>query len=154
MKVHIYRQKQFLPIDLNTAWDFFSRPENLNEITPRDLKFEICSLLPEKVYPGLMILYKVGVFKGFSFEWATEITHVQEPQFFVDEQREGPYKMWHHEHHFRSVYGGVEMTDIVHYKLPLGWFGNLFHGLLVKPKLRQIFDYRVEALNKKFGISK
>ena len=148
--VHVLKQTQFLPISMEAAWKFFSTPENLNEITPPDLRFSILSKLPAKVYPGLMIIYHVNIFKGVTFEWLTEITQVQEPHFFVDEQREGPYKLWHHEHHFKEVAGGVEMTDIVHYKLPLGRLGNLFHGLLVKPKLDEIFNHRVSVLKTKF----
>jgi ligand-binding SRPBCC domain-containing protein len=149
--IHVLKQEQNLPISISEAWDYFSRPENLNEITPPDMNFRILTNLPERVYPGLMIVYKVQVFPMVVFEWATEITHVSQPDFFVDEQRFGPYAMWHHEHHFREVPGGVHMTDIVHYKLPLGWFGNLFHGLVVKGKLQQIFNFRKEALVKKFG---
>jgi ligand-binding SRPBCC domain-containing protein len=148
--VHVLKQTQFLPISMDTAWNFFSSPENLNEITPPDLQFSILTRLPEKVYTGLMIIYHVTVFKGVTFEWLTEITHVQAPHFFVDEQRGGPYKLWHHEHHFKEVAGGVEMTDIVHYKLPGGWVGNLFHGLLVKPKLDAIFNHRISVLKTKF----
>jgi ligand-binding SRPBCC domain-containing protein len=99
-----------------------------------------------------MIVYSVGVFKGFPFEWVTEITQVHEPQFFVDEQRFGPYALWHHEHHFREVPGGVEMTDMIHYKLPLGRLGNLFHNILVKPRLKRIFEFRRTALEKRFGL--
>jgi ligand-binding SRPBCC domain-containing protein len=148
--VHVFRQTQFLPISRQAAWDFFSTPENLNDITPPDMNFRIFTKLPSKVYTGLMIVYKVSVFKGIAFEWVTEITHVQESEFFVDEQRTGPYSIWHHEHHFKEVPGGVEMTDIVHYKLPFGWFGDLFHGLLVKPKLDKIFKYRHDTLKEKY----
>lgn len=149
--VHILKQVQCLPVSIQTAWEFFSRPENLNDITPPDLKFSILTNLPDHAYPGLMIVYKVGIFKGFPFEWVTEITHVSEPQFFVDEQRFGPYALWHHEHHFREVTGGIEMTDIVHYKLPLGKLGDLFHNLLVKPRLKKIFEFRRVALEERFG---
>jgi len=142
--VHIHKQVQFLPVDLETAWNFFSRPENLNDITPPDLNFKVRSKLPERIYPGLMIVYKITIFK-LPFEWITEITHVHD-NYFVDEQRKGPYRLWHHEHHFKEVEGGVEMTDLVHYHLPFGWFGNLFHGLLVKPQLREIFEFRKRIL--------
>ena len=148
--IHILEQQQFLPISIEQAWDFFSRPENLNEITPPDLSFKIKSTLPEKVYAGQMIIYKVSPFKGVEFDWLTEITQVQSPNFFIDEQRRGPYSLWHHEHHFKTVDGGVEMTDIIHYQLPFGWFGNLFHGMIVLPKLNQIFRFRKKILEKKF----
>jgi ligand-binding SRPBCC domain-containing protein len=149
--IHIIKQTQFLPISIDKAWDFFSTPENLNKITPDDLSFKINSELPPKVYAGQMIIYKVSPFKNIAFDWLTEITQVNEPHFFIDEQRFGPYALWHHEHHFKAVDGGVEMTDIVHYKLPFGWFGNLFHRLLVKPKLNQIFNYRLKVLEVMFN---
>jgi ligand-binding SRPBCC domain-containing protein len=148
--IHILTQKQYLPISLKQAWDFFSRPENLNEITPPDLSFTIKSTLPEKVYAGQMIVYKVSPFKGIELDWLTEITQVNELNFFIDEQRRGPYSLWHHEHHFKALDNGVEMTDIIHYQLPFGWFGNLFHGLIVKPKLNQIFKFRKMILEEKF----
>ncbi|MEY4875972.1 MAG: hypothetical protein RL708_1121 [Bacteroidota bacterium] len=152
--IHILKQQQFLPISIEQAWDFFSRPENLNEITPPDLSFKIKSTLPEKVYAGQMILYTVSPFKAVEFDWLTEITQVQSPHFFIDEQRRGPYSLWHHEHHFKTLTGGVEMTDIIHYQLPFGWFGNLFHGLIVQPKLNEIFSYRKIILEKKFPLKK
>jgi ligand-binding SRPBCC domain-containing protein len=148
--VHVLRQVQFLPIAVNAAWDFFSRSENLNEITPPDLNIDVRSSVPGHVYPGLMIRYKVTPFAGIKVGWLTEITHIREPYFFVDEQRTGPFTLWHHEHHFKEVSGGVEMTDIVHYKLPFGWLGNLVHPL-VAAKLRHIFDFRKVALEKRFG---
>jgi ligand-binding SRPBCC domain-containing protein len=147
--IHILKQTQFLPITLEQAWDYFSRPENLNEITPPDLSFKIKSKLPAKMYAGLMVIYRVHPFKFVGFEWLTEITHMNEPYYFVDEQRRGPYRMWHHEHHFQAVDGGIEMTDIIHYQLPLGWFGNLLHGLIVRPKLYKIFNYRKILLEQK-----
>ena len=148
--VHKIRQTQLLPISIDRAWDYFSNPVNLNEITPKDMKFRILSDLPQKVYPGLIILYKVNIFRGITVDWATEITQVQEKNYFVDEQRFGPYSMWHHEHHFKEVPQGVEMVDVIHYKLPFGKFGNLFHGLLVKPKLDRIFKFRQLALDNKY----
>ena len=150
--IHIWKQVQSLPIDIRTAWDFFSTPENLNEITPPDLSFKIHSSLPARVYPGLMIVYDVSVFKGIRFEWVTEITHVRELDFFVDEQRFGPYSLWHHEHHFKEIVGGVEMIDIVHYKLPFGWLGDRFHKIMIEPKLKKIFDYRRLTLKQRFGV--
>ena len=151
--IHILKQVQYLPINIKEAWEFFSRPENLNKITPPDLSFKIKSELPEKIYAGQMIVYKVSPFKKFEFDWLTEITQAQAPDFFIDEQRCGPYSLWHHEHHFKSVDGGIEMTDIIHYQLPFGWFGNLFHGIIVKPKLNQIFEYRKKILTELFPIN-
>src|SRR5688572_25328174 len=102
--------KQFLPVDFDKAWDFFSSPKNLNEITPPGMVFEIVSELPEKMYEGIFIVYRLSPFLNIPMQWVTEITHIREKQFFVDEQRKGPYKIWHHEHHFEKVEGGVMMT--------------------------------------------
>ena len=148
--VRVKKQVQVLPVSIAEAWAYFSRPENLNEITPPDLSFTILSELPDRVYAGLMICYRLGIYPGVKVNWVTEITHVAPPHYFVDEQRRGPYSMWHHEHHFREVNGGVEMTDIVHYQLPFGWLGDMLHGLLVAPKLTAIFDYRRKALTEQF----
>jgi ligand-binding SRPBCC domain-containing protein len=148
---HVLKQTQFLPIDIHVAWDFFSRPEHLTEVTPADLSIEVMSELPPSIYPGLMIAYKVSPFKGVRLNWLTEITHADDPNFFVDEQREGPFALWHHEHHFKAVKGGTEMTDIVHYELPFGRLGDLFHRPLVLPRLNKIFNYRKEVLRKRFG---
>lgn len=144
--IYSLERKQVLPISIEQAWDFFSRPENLNEITPKELTFKIISQLPPKVYPGLMIAYKVKPFPILSFNWLTEITHVHAPYFFVDEQRIGPYALWHHEHHFESCESGVLMTDRVHFVIPFGIIGSIAYHLLVKQKLNRIFDYRNKVL--------
>jgi ligand-binding SRPBCC domain-containing protein len=132
------------------AWDFFSSPKNLQVITPPYLGFEIQSELPEKMYPGLFISYKVSPVLGIKLNWTTEITHVNEPHFFVDEQRVGPYTIWHHEHHFVQKEGGIEMTDIVSYKLPFGFLGRLVHPFLVAPKLNEIFAFRFKKVDELF----
>jgi ligand-binding SRPBCC domain-containing protein len=132
------------------AWDFFSSPKNLQVITPPYLGFEIQSELPEKMYPGLFISYKVSPVLGIKLNWTTEITHVNEPHFFVDEQRVGPYTIWHHEHHFVRKEGGIEMTDIVSYKLPFGFLGRLVHPFLVAPKLNEIFAFRFKKVDELF----
>ncbi|MCB0661581.1 MAG: SRPBCC family protein, partial [Saprospiraceae bacterium] len=142
---------QKLPIDLKTAWDFFSSPKNLSVITPPDLDFVIKSELPEKMYPGMMIKYTVKPMLGIPVTWVTEITHVEDLKFFVDEQRVGPYSIWHHQHFFKEIEGGIEMTDIVDYKLPFGIIGDITHPFLVKPRLNQIFDYRFKKLEELFG---
>jgi len=149
-KIH-YKQK--LPISLEKAWEFLSDPKNLNEITPPDMSFEITSdFLPEKMYPGMIITYKVSPFKGIKMDWVTEITHVKEGEFFVDEQRFGPYTFWHHQHLIKAIEGGVEMDDIIHYKAPFGFLGKLATPLIVKPKLKQIFDFRKTKLESLFGV--
>lgn len=144
---------QRLPISLGEAWDFFSSPLNLKEITPPYLGFEVTSAFtPEtKMYPGMIITYNVKPLLGVPMKWMTEITQVRQNEFFIDEQRVGPYKLWHHQHHFVEIPGGVEMTDIVHYQLPLGPLGQMFHGILVKPKLDEIFSYRFKVLEARFG---
>ena len=146
MKVYQMRRQQTLPIDLDTAWDFFSNPSNLQRITPDHLNFHIFTDVPAQVYTGLMIGYRLRVPPGVPVTWWTEIKHVEAPYRFVDEQRQGPYRMWYHEHRFRAVEGGVEMTDILHYALPLGVLGRLAHALFVGRQVRGIFDHRVGVL--------
>ncbi len=142
---------QVLPISLEEAWAFFSSPKNLSKITPKELGFVVHGNVPEVMYPGLFIEYTVSPLLGIPMRWVTEITHVREGSYFVDEQRVGPYAIWHHEHFFESVPGGVKMTDVVHYKVPLGILGNLVHLWLVRPKLEQIFSYRWAANERMFG---
>lgn len=140
------KRTQFVRTDIKTCWDFFSRPENLKKITPSYMGFDIKMELPERMYEGLMIEYTVRPLFGIPMSWITEIKTVKENEFFVDEQRKGPYKIWHHEHHFKEVEGGVEMTDIVSYEIPLGFLGRIAHPLIVKGKLEEIFKYRFEQV--------
>jgi ligand-binding SRPBCC domain-containing protein len=149
MKLHRLQTVQRLPVTQDEAWRYFSDASNLAKITPPNLGFEVTSPLPERVYAGLIITYRVRPLFGVPVGWVTEITHVDEPHLFVDEQRFGPYRFWHHQHLFRPVDGGVEMTDIVHYALPPG--GGLLRGVLVAPRLKEIFDYRQEVLERTFG---
>ncbi|MDX1903538.1 MAG: SRPBCC family protein [Thermonemataceae bacterium] len=151
MALYQLERKQILPISLAEAWDFFSSPFNLNKITPSDMGFEV-KLIKEgqKMYEGMIIAYKVRPLLNIPMSWVTEITHVKEPLYFVDEQRFGPYSLWHHQHHFREVAEGVEMTDLVSYKVPFGWIGDLANSLFVRKRLEQIFDYRYEILEKYF----
>lgn len=143
--------KQKLPITLSEAWDFFSTPINLEKITPQHMGFMITSELPPKMYMGQIISYKVGVLPGIKTNWVTEITHVEQDKFFVDEQRFGPYSMWHHEHHFEEEEDGILMTDKVTYKIPFGVLGHLAQSLFVKRQLKEIFEYRRQALEEMFG---
>ena len=145
---------QKLPISVAKAWDFFSSPKNLATITPDELGFQIKSELPEKMYPGMFIQYTVKPLLGIPMTWVTEITQVNEPHFFIDEQRVGPYAIWHHQHFFKEIIGGVEMTDIVDYRLPLAPFGNFMQPLIIKGKLNRIFDYRKEKMIELFGAYK
>lgn len=150
MKLHRLERVQTLPISPATAWEFFSDPRNLTRITPPDLGFAITSPVPERTYPGLVITYTVTPYFGIPVRWVTEITHAREPDFFVDEQRFGPYRFWHHQHLFREVDGGVEMRDIVHYILPYGCAGSLAAPLVAR-RLADIFDFRRETLAARFG---
>jgi ligand-binding SRPBCC domain-containing protein len=152
MKVYTLRRQQQLPISAEGAWAFFSSAGNLAKITPPEMGFTIVSTLNEgPVYSGMLIEYRVKPLLGISMKWVTEITGVDAPHEFTDRQLKGPYAIWEHTHCFKSVKGGVEMTDEVKYALPLGWLGNIAHELLVKSKLKQIFDFRTESLKKLFG---
>lgn len=151
-KVYSLQTVQRIPVGLDKAWDFFSSPANLQTITPTSLGFKIISKFHgNRMYPGQIIEYKVSPVLGIPLYWMTEITHVEDQKFFVDEQRFGPYALWHHQHHFKSIPGGVEMTDIVHYKLPLWVLGDLAHAIFVRNQLKKIFDYRFEQVEKIFG---
>jgi ligand-binding SRPBCC domain-containing protein len=149
--MHQLIRKQFVKTDLTTCWDFFSSPSNLKVITPDYMGFDVKTEVPEKMYEGLIISYTVKPLLGIPMEWVTEITHINEMSFFVDEQRIGPYKMWHHEHHFKEINGGVEMTDIVSYVIPFGILGKLVQPILVQPKLEEIFAYRFKVVDNLFG---
>ncbi len=143
--------RQFLPVSLEEAWAFFSRPENLNAITPEDMSFEILSDIAGKpMYPGMIIQYKITPFGGIKMDWVTEITQIVELEYFIDEQRFGPYALWHHQHHFKAVNGGVEMEDILHYKVPYGVIGTIADRLFVDQKIGQIFAFREKALERIF----
>jgi ligand-binding SRPBCC domain-containing protein len=152
MKIYSIKRTQVLPMSLEDAWSFFSSPENLMKITPSEMNFRIVSISGQReTYAGQIIQYSVTPIPFMTFTWITEITHVMKPFFFVDEQRFGPYKWWHHQHHFKEVAGGVEMTDEVHYAIPFGLIGRLAQWALVKRKLSDIFDYRSKVLNKIFA---
>lgn len=148
----VYRlhTKQFLPISLNEAWDFLSDPANLQKITPSYMGFNIVSGADRKMFPGQIIQYIVTPVMGIKTNWVTEITHVIDKEYFVDEQRFGPYALWHHKHFLKEVPGGVEMEDIIDYKVPFGIFGRLVHPFIVKPKLSEIFDFRKTKLEELF----
>ena len=142
---------QRIPISLEEAWQFFQNPSNLSKITPSEMGFQILSEVPNQMYSGLFIHYKVTPLLGIRMNWTTEITHVNKPHYFVDEQRVGPYSIWHHEHHFKEIHGGVEMLDRVNYQLPLGGVGRLVHPFLVERKLHEIFNYRIKRVEEIFG---
>lgn len=145
------KRTQLVKTDLKTCWDFFSSPRNLKTITPDYMGFDVLVDIPEKMYEGLMIEYSVKPLLSIPMKWITEIKYVHDQEFFVDEQRKGPYKIWHHEHHFKAVEGGVEVTDIVSYELPLGFLGRLAHPIVVKNKLEEIFEYRFKKVEELFN---
>ncbi len=145
-------EKQRIPATMEEVWDFISSPANLKDITPSYMGFDITTKnLPEKMYPGMIIGYKVSPVLGIKMGWLTEITHVEHLHRFVDEQRMGPYKMWHHQHTIKEVEGGVEMEDIVTYQPPFGFLGAIANTLLIKGQLKEIFDYRFKAVEERFG---
>jgi ligand-binding SRPBCC domain-containing protein len=152
MAVYSIKTVQQIPIPLEDAWDFFSNPANLQKITPAGMSFKTISKYHgERMYAGQIIEYKVKPVLGIPVYWMTEITHVREQQYFIDEQRFGPYSLWHHQHHFKSIDGGVEMTDIVHYKIPFWILGDIANTLFVKKQLDGIFDYRYKKVEELFG---
>lgn len=152
MKIYSIERSVVIPSSLEEVWSFFSTPQNLNEITPASMSFEILTDVSKlKTYAGLLIQYKIRPFANIPFKWVTEITHCQEQVFFVDEQRFGPYAFWHHQHHFKAVEGGVEMRDIVHYALPFGWIGRAVHTLFIRAQVESIFTYRESVIQQKFN---
>ena len=151
MKIYTLHSKQNLPINSNEAWEFLSNPKNLKIITPDYMGFDIIAGGDRPMFAGQIIQYIVTPIFGIKTKWVTEITYVEDQKYFVDEQRYGPYDMWHHKHFLKEIPGGVEMEDIIDYKLPMGIFGRLFHPIIVKPKLDAIFAYRRTKLIELFG---
>lgn len=144
--------EQLLPISLDEAWSFFSDPANLQAITPPHMGFIVTSQHHgETMYPGQIIRYIVKPLWGIPLKWCTEITHVVRKSYFVDEQRMGPYALWHHQHHFREVEGGVLMQDILNYQVPMWILGDVVDALLVHRKVNEIFAFRKQVLAKRFG---
>lgn len=153
MKTYLLTYEQSLPIPLEDAWDFFSSPLNLARITPREMGFKVTSpyRADAKMYEGMIITYKITPLFGIKMNWMTEITHVKEGEYFVDEQRFGPYALWHHQHHFKKIKGGVLMTDILNYAIPYGPFGTIANKIIVQKQIRKIFEYREKAIVDLFG---
>lgn len=151
-KVYHLQAIQTFPADIKEVWNFFSRPDNLKDITPPSLGFKVHSKpLQQNMYKGQIIEYTVKPLLGIPLYWMTEITEIDEHKFFVDEQRFGPYSFWHHEHHFKHIDDGIEMTDLVHYKIPYWILGDVANTLLVRNQLKKIFSFRYEYATKKFG---
>ncbi|RYE12622.1 MAG: hypothetical protein EOP51_31215 [Sphingobacteriales bacterium] len=154
MKTYTLKWEQSIPIPLEQAWDFFSSPINLGKITPAGMGFQITSDYTEqtKMYEGMLITYKITPLFGIKMDWMTEITHIHpEHEYFIDEQRFGPYSIWHHEHHFKAIEGGTHMTDKLTYGIPYGTIGRLANTLLVKKEVARIFSYRDKAVADMFG---
>ncbi len=151
MKIYTLRSIQKLPISQQQAWDFLSDPKNLKVITPGYMGFNIISGAERPMFAGQIIQYIVTPVLGIKTKWVTEITHVEKGSYFVDEQRFGPYALWHHKHFIKEIEGGVEMEDIIDYKLPFGFIGRMVHPFLVQPKLNEIFEYRQKKLIELFG---
>jgi ligand-binding SRPBCC domain-containing protein len=152
MKIYTLESSCPLPVKIHEAWNFFSSPFNLSKITPPGLQFRIISNLPEnKIYNGQIICYEIKPIAGITMSWITEICHINEPFYFVDEQRFGPYSFWHHKHFFVETTDGVIAKDIVHYAIPYGIFGRLLHYLFIRQKLEAIFQFREKKLQQLFG---
>ena len=151
MKIYRFVRNQKIPIDKNEAWKFLSDPNNLKTITPDYMGFDILEKENTKMYSGQIIKYIVTPVFGIKMNWVTEITHVKDFEYFVDEQRFGPYKFWHHKHLIKEIKDGVEMIDILDYALPFGFAGRFFHPIIIKPKLNEIFNYRRNKLIEIFG---
>jgi len=151
LKIYQLKTIQKLPISIDKAWSFLSDPKNLKKITPDEMNFRILSGADKSIFPGQIIQYKVTPILGISTKWVTEITHVKHNEYFVDEQRFGPYSLWHHKHFIKEIKGGIEMEDIVDYKIPFGILGQIAHALFVKKKLKKIFKYRENKLKELFG---
>ncbi len=150
MKLHRLERSQFLPVTLTEAWAFFCDPRNLPLITPPALGFRITCEATQRMYAGMILTYRISPFPFWKTDWVTEITHIDEPHLFIDEQRLGPYAFWHHQHHFRETSAGTEMRDVVHYALPFGPFGRIGAPVVAR-QLRKIFDFRSEYLLNRFG---
>jgi len=150
--IYTLSTEQVLNVPLQQAWDFFSSPGNLQKITPSHMGFQITSEIDKKAYAGQIITYKVGVLSGIKSNWVTEITQVKEQHFFIDEQRFGPYKMWHHEHRFEELPNGkTVMKDKISYKIPFGFLGHIAQSIFIKKQLKEIFKYRYSTLEKLFN---
>ena len=155
MAFYQFKQTQKIPAELGEVWDFISSPQNLKKITPPYMGFDVTSdKLPSKMYAGMIITYIVKPILGIPMKWMTEISQVRELQYFVDEQRSGPYTLWHHQHFIEPIEGGVLMSDIVTYIPPFGFLGAIANSLFIKKQLQTIFDYRKQALETIFGVYK
>lgn len=147
----ILERKTRVNADMQSVWQFFSNPRNLAVITPSSMKFTVLTAeLKDEIYSGMLIKYKVSPLWNIPLKWVTKITDVNKTSFFADEQESGPYAYWRHEHSFKEEGDKILMTDKVMYTLPLGFIGRMVNGLVVRNKLKYIFDYRTEIIMKIF----
>ena len=151
MKVYKKETVQHINASLDECWEFFSNPRNLQKITPESMGFVITDFDSQSMYAGQIIQYKISPLLGLKVNWTTEITQVQDKAYFIDDQRFGPYSFWHHKHFFEATANGVKMTDVIHYALPFGFLGRIVNALIVKNKLKEIFDYRFVKVNQLFN---
>ena len=150
MKLYRLQRTQTLPLSVEEAWTFFSSPQNLPSITPPWLNLAVQGEVPDAIYPGTVFHLHLTPIFGLKVVWITEITHVDPPHYFVDEQRFGPYRFWHHQHLFRPLESGTEMTDTVSYAMKYGPFGRMLHDCIIERLLHQIFDFRQRSLERIF----
>jgi len=150
-QLYQFKTTQLIPASPEKVWEFIATPENLNKITPDSMAFKTVSADQGKMFPGMIISYIVKPFPFVSFNWVTEITHVEEGKYFVDEQRFGPYSFWHHKHFIEASGKGTLMTDVVDYKVPFGFIGDIANAIVVRKKLEEIFRFRTEIIEKLFG---
>ncbi len=153
MATHQLKHQQIIPVSLEETWEFFSNPGNLKHITPAHMDFKVLSGKSAKVYPGQIIEYSVKPLLRIPLYWMTEITQVKHQAYFIDEQRFGPYAFWHHQHFFSATPEGTSIEDIVHYRLPLGWIGDIAHRLFIRKQLEQIFTFRAQFIKQKWPSS-
>jgi len=152
MSFYQFQKRQKIRTTIDEIWEFMSSPANLKEITPDYMGFDITTKdLPDKMYAGMVISYEVSPLLGIKTTWVTEITQVIDKKYFVDEQRVGPYSLWHHQHIIEPIDDGILMTDIVSYQPPLGFLGAIANKLIIKNKLNEIFEFRTKAIEKRFG---
>jgi len=151
MKVYKKETVQHISASIEECWTFFSNPSNLQKITPETMGFQITDFDKKSMYAGQIIQYKVSPLLGLKLSWMTEISFVKDKSYFIDEQRFGPYALWHHKHFFEPSENGTKMTDVVHYALPFGFIGRIMNSLVVKKQLNTIFEYRVKKVDEIFN---
>ena len=152
MKIYRYRRAQTVPANLSDVWDYFSHPGKVPEVLPKSQKHILKSKLPRFIYTGMLFSFKTKALFGFSRNWTSMVIYENEPNYFIDEQKFGPFKYWHHQHIFTDVYSGVEIEDVIHYAMPFGFLGRIANKLFVAPRLRKIFDYRQKQISKLFSM--